>query len=96
MFDHTSRYYALETATIALPDGRVVSYKRRRFLPDGQAMTLLAEIQGAQGERPDHLAQRTLGDPLQYWRIADANNVMNPLELTEDPGSNIRIPLPQP
>jgi hypothetical protein len=96
MFDHTSRYYALETTTIALPDGRVVSYKRRRFLPDGQAMPLLAEIQGAQGERPDHLSQRTLGDPLQYWRIADANNVMNPLELTEDPGSNIRIPLPQP
>lgn len=96
MFDHTSRYYALETATITLPDGRIVSYQRRRFLPDGNALPLLAEIATVQGERPDHLAQRTLGDPLQYWRIADANNAMNPLDLTAEPGRNVRIPLPQP
>ena len=33
MFDHLSRYYNIETTTLALPDGRMVSYVRRRFLP---------------------------------------------------------------
>ena len=35
MFDHTSRYYAIETAALELPNGRVVSYVLRRFLPSG-------------------------------------------------------------
>ena len=95
MFDHTSRYYAIETATLTLPDGRTVAYKRRRFLPAGEEMPLLAEIPVAQGERPDVLAHRTLGDPLQYWRLCDANNVMRPTELTDEPGRAVRVPLPQ-
>jgi hypothetical protein len=95
MFDHTSRYYALETATWTLPDGRVVAYKRRRFLPAGENLPLLVETPVQQGERPDHLAQRTLGDPLQYWRICDANNAMSPTELTDEPGRFVRVPLPQ-
>ena len=95
MFDHTSRYYAIETATLTLPDGRTVAYKRRRFLPAGEEMPLLAEIPVAQGERPDVLAHRTLGDPLQYWRLCDANNVMRPPELTDEPGRAVRVPLPQ-
>jgi hypothetical protein len=96
MFDHTSRYYSIETATITLPDGRTVSYTRRRFLPEGDEMPLLLEVASAQGERPDQLAARTLSDPLQYWRLCDANNVMNPLELTPEQGRSLRVPLPQP
>lgn len=95
MFDYTSRYYAIETATLKLPDGRTVAYKRRRFLPAGEAMPLLAETPVAQGERPDVLAHRTLGDPLQYWRLCDANNLMRPTELTAEPGRAVRVPLPQ-
>lgn len=96
MFDHTSRYYAIETATMKLPDGRTVAYKRRRFLPQGQELPLLVETAVNQGERVDNLAQRTLGDPLQYWRICDANDAMNPLEITAEPGRHVRVPLPQP
>lgn len=95
MFDHTSRYYLIETATLTLPDGRTVAYKRRRFLPAGEEMPLLAETPVAQGERPDVLAHRTLGDPLQYWRLCDANDVMRPTELTDEPGRAVRVPLPQ-
>jgi hypothetical protein len=95
MFDHTSRYYNLDVATMTLPDGRTVSYVRRRFLPQGEEMPLLAEVAVIQGERIDSVAYRTLGDPLAFWRICDANNTMDPQELTEEPSRLLRVPLPQ-
>jgi hypothetical protein len=95
MFDHTSRYYNLEIATLDMPNGRTVSYVRRRFLPQGEEMPLLAEVAVIQSERIDLVAHRTLGDPLAFWRICDANNAMDPQELTEEPGRRLRVPLPQ-
>ena len=53
------------------------------------------EVEVIQGERIDLVAYRTLGDPLAYWRICDANNAMDPQELTEEPGFRLRVPLPQ-
>ena len=58
-------------------------------------MVLLAEIEISQGDRLDLITARTLGDPEQYWRVCDANNAMNPMELTEEIGSRIRVPIPQ-
>jgi hypothetical protein len=95
MFEPTSRYFLLETATFTLPDGRRIAYKRRRFLPRARDLTLLMETAVAQGERLDLIAHRTLGDPLQFWRICDANDAMDPLDLTSEPGRMLRIPLPQ-
>ena len=99
MFDHTSRYYNLDVVTLELPDGRTVSYVRRRFLPQGDEMPLLAEVAVAQGERIDLVSHRTLGDPLAYWRICDANNAMDPQQLVEEaagtPGRLLRVPVPQ-
>jgi hypothetical protein len=96
MFDQSSRYYHLETATHTTMDGRTLAYKRRRFLPRGEGMPLLGEVKVVQGDRLDLIAARTLGDPLHFWRICDANNGMNPPELTEEPGATLRIPVPQP
>jgi hypothetical protein len=95
MFDSTSRYQAVETATLTAPDGRAVAYKRRRFLPRGAELPLIAEVTVAQGDRLDVVTARALGDPEQFWRVADANDAMNPDELTADPGRVLRIPLPQ-
>lgn len=96
MFDFTSRYYSIENAKYTTADGRVVAYKRRRFLPPASALPLLAEVSVAQGERLDLVTFRTLGDPLQFWRIADANETMNPFDLVEPSGQTLRIPVPQP
>ena len=96
MFEHTSRYYRVKTAEYTTPDGRIIAYKRRRFLPQGEAMPLLVEVSVAQGDRLDLIAARTLGDPQVFWRICDANNAMDPLELTAEPGRIIRVPVPQP
>lgn len=95
MFDHASRYYGLDISTMRMSDGRTVAYVRRRFLPQGADLPLLVEVAVAQGERIDLVTYRTLGDPLAYWRVCDANNAMDPQELTAQPGRMLRVPLPQ-
>lgn len=95
MFEHTSRYYDLETATHTTPDGRVVAYKRRRLLPRGEEMSLLAGVSVTRGDRLDLIAARTLGDPEQFWRVCDANDAMNPVVLTAQPGRTLRVPVPR-
>jgi hypothetical protein len=73
---------------------RVVSYKRRRFVPPGATMTTLAEHTVAQGDRLDNLAARYVGDPEQFWRICDTNDVLRPEELTEEVGRTFKVGLP--
>jgi len=47
------------------------------------------------GDRPDLMAARAIGDPEQWWKIADANAVIDPSELTENIGVFVRITLPE-
>jgi hypothetical protein len=96
VFDFTSRYAAIETALHVAADGREIPYKRRRFLPPGEELPLLAEIFVLQGDRLDLVTARTLGVPEAFWRVADANNAVDPFELTEEPGRRLRVPQPQP
>lgn len=100
MFDATSRYAKIEQATIAVadPDGdtRTVTYVRRRFLPATTDQTTLVEHLVVEGERLDNLTARYLGDPTQFWRVCDANEVFRPDELTETPGRTIDIAMPGP
>ncbi|MCR0982755.1 hypothetical protein [Roseomonas populi] len=93
MFDPASRYAALPTAVHTMPDGRAVTYALRRILPDPASLPLLARVNPAEGERLDILAARTLGDPLLYWRICDANAAMDPAALPVA-GQPLAIPLP--
>jgi hypothetical protein len=95
MFDPTSRYFPLPTATLATADGRLVAYKRRRFLPRGAAMPLMVEVTVTEGDRLDLITGRTLGDPEQFWRLCDANDAMNPPDLLAEPGRALRVPVPQ-
>lgn len=97
MFEYTSRYYSLETALWTAPDGRQIAYKRRRFLPAPESMTLHGETTVSQSDRLDHITARTLGDPLLFWWVADANRALNPFALTGEAqiGRRLRIPLPQ-
>lgn len=94
MFDQKSRYASIETASFTLGDGTVVRYVKRRFLPQGGSMPLLTEVRTVQNDRLDQIAYRTLGDPLSFWRIADANNAANPFDLVSEVDVPIRIPVP--
>jgi hypothetical protein len=95
MFEPTSRYAAIGTATFRTADGRDVVYKKRRFLPQGRRLPLVQEITVTQGDRLDLIAARTLGDPEQFWQICDANEAMHPAELTREAGRVLRITFPR-
>lgn len=93
MFEPTSRYYPIETATLTDADGREIAYKRRRFLPVTAPPTL-AEVVVTQDERLDLIAARTLGEPEFFWWICDANRVLDPSELLARSGRRLLIPGP--
>ncbi|BAU12720.1 hypothetical protein LEP3755_32510 [Leptolyngbya sp. NIES-3755] len=95
MFDLNSRYAAIETAQFTLPDGRIVAYKRRRFLPQGRGLPLLVEVTVVDGDRLDLISDRTLGNPLLFWRVCDANDAMQPRQLTQEPNQTLKVPVPQ-
>jgi hypothetical protein len=89
MFFKGSRYAAVGDLTINAADGRAIKYKKTRFTPrtDAQSGHLVH-----QGERLDHISQRYYRDPERFWRIADANQVMWPDELTDKAGRVILVP----
>lgn len=94
-FPFTSRYYGVGTGKLVTADGKTVVYVRRRFVPPPENFALLLEHTVVEGERLDNITASYLGDPEQFWRVCDANNVMRPDELTETVGRKIRITLPE-
>lgn len=94
-FSMNSRYATLERTRLERPDGRVIVYLRRRFVPLSERFSLLREHTVQEGERLDHIAAEYLGDPELFWRICDANNAIRPEALTEEPGRRLRITLPE-
>jgi hypothetical protein len=94
-FSATSRYDAIETQELTGPDGRVIVYIRRRFVPPPERFALLVEHIVETGDRPDTVAAQYLDDSEGFWRICDANNAIAPNELTDTPGRRLRITLPE-
>jgi hypothetical protein len=94
VFDHKSRYYLVPDAVYATAEGDHIAYKRRRFLPQGGAMPLLSLVSIAPGDRLDLIAAHTLGDAEQFWQICDANDCLNPFDLTAEIGATLRVPIP--
>jgi hypothetical protein len=94
LFGPTSRYFGIDTLTYVTPQGITIVYVKRRFLPPQENFQLIQQHTVIQGERLDNIAAQYLGDPTLFWRLCDANNAMNPDELTETAGSTIDITLP--
>jgi hypothetical protein len=98
MFDTNSRYYKIDDTSMTVKDSdgneRRIVYKRRRFVPSTEGTTTLVEHTVIQGERLDNITARYLGDPTLFWRVCDANLILNPDELTAESGSLIKIALP--
>ena len=99
MTDPSSRYYGIAESERVARDGaggvRTVKYLCRRFLPRTDQLVTMLEHRVGQGDRLDNLSARYLGDPLAYWRVADANLELQPETLTDVAGRRIRIALPQ-
>ena len=95
-FTPNSRYADIPIRIYRQPDGRAVPYVSRRFSPQGSTLPLLQETATVEGDRLDLIATRTIGDPEQYWRICDANDAMNPVDLILPVGRRLRVPVPYP
>jgi len=93
-FGPNSRYYGIATGTRVTSDGTVHNYVRRRFIPPPEDYADLTEHAVVQGDRLDNITNLYLGDPEQFWRVADPNNVIDPNELSATLGRRIRITLP--
>lgn len=89
MFFKGSRYERVETNELVDPDGRMILYKKVRFIPETKAQ-LGHHVR--QDERLDHIAQRYYQDPERFWRICDANRAMWPDDLIGEPGRTLSIP----
>lgn len=89
MFFQGSRYEGIETDELIDGNGRVVPFKKVRFIPETHAR--LGHLV-RQDERLDHIAHRYYRDPERFWRICDANRTMRPDDLTAQPGRTILIP----
>ncbi len=94
LFPITSRYYGTGTRMLVVGN-RQVPYLLRRFLPPAGDFTVIRVQVIIDGDRLDNISAATLGDPLAFWRICDANNAMRPDDLTATPGRTIGIALPQ-
>jgi len=95
MFEPTSRYAGIPDSTLERPDGRTVTYRQRRFLPQARDLQELGQETVQPGDRIDLVAGRTIGDPQQFWRVCDANAAVDP-EAIVLPGRRLRIAGPKP
>jgi len=89
MFDRDSRYSKLKPITVNGPNGTPVRIVPIRFIA---AATPVIARRIKQGDRPDLLAYEFFKEPQLFWRIADANEVMRPSELTATLGALTGIP----
>jgi hypothetical protein len=78
MFFKGSRYEKVGTNQITDPTGRVIVYKKIRFIPSTQG---LVGYTVRQGDRLDSIANHTFRDPQRFWRICNANDAMWPDDL---------------
>jgi len=93
-FPPTSRYAAIPVTTHDAGDGSpAIPHLARRICPQVSRFATQYETQIVDSDRRDLLAARHLGDSELWWRLADANGVLDPRSLCE-PGSQIRITLP--
>ncbi|GAB7129699.1 hypothetical protein JCM19000A_42070 [Silvimonas sp. JCM 19000] len=93
-FPANSRYANSETSQLPQADGHNLVYLKRRFVPDPDQYVTLQLYRVVEGDRIDRMAAAVLGDPLQFWRMLDANGCLQAGEL-EEIGRRIRLTLPQ-
>jgi hypothetical protein len=77
-FPPSSRYAGIEITALERPDGQLVPYLRRRFVPDPDALAETGRYAVEDGDRLDRISAARLGDPQQFWRLCDGNRALDP------------------
>lgn len=89
-----SRYRGIVQRTTTLPSGDEVAFIGRRIIPEMARYVPLDRHRTVVGDRIDQVAAGAYGDPLLYWRIADANGDPDTLAACEPTGRLLIVPLP--
>ncbi len=92
MFARGSRYEQIPDSLYTDAQGRQIPYKLMRVIPIEFVTQQVHTVR--QGERLDQIAFHYFGDPLQFWRICDANRGFDPDDL-QQVGRQLVIPIAQ-
>jgi len=57
--------------------GRRVTYRERRFLPESQSFKIRTTIRTQPEDRLDLIAAREMGNSELFWKVCDANQIIN-------------------
>jgi len=87
MFDKKSRYAKVATYAVKDKRGRTVQVVP---VPGAPPQTIIGYHLLKQGQRLDHLAGKYLNDPAGFWRICEANGIIQAEMLSE--AQEIAIP----
>jgi hypothetical protein len=88
----SGRYDTSQRLTYTGSGGRV-AYLAPRMLPQAPAdPPATTSVHADELHRLDLVANRALGNSSLAWRIADANNAMDPFELTVQIGLELKLP----
>jgi hypothetical protein len=90
----SGRYDGCRQLVYVSPSGARIPYLAPRILPGGDAVASGASTTVEAGEvhRLDLVAYRALQNAQLAWRIADANDAMDPFELCARRGIPLRLP----
>jgi hypothetical protein len=93
----SGRYAASAQLTYVTASGAHVAYLDTRILPPGASVASagVTAVRADELHRLDLVAFRTLGNAELAWRIADANDAMDPFELCARTGTSLRLPASQ-
>jgi hypothetical protein len=95
-FPPTSRYADVGVDAYLPGDGTPpIPFLHRRFCPRPDRLSPLYEVAVVEGDRRDLLGATHLGDAELWWRLADANGVVDPRTLTDTVGRKLRVTLPE-
>lgn len=95
-FPPTSRYAPVKVGAWDSGDGSPpVPFLRRRFCPRPDGFAPLYEVRIVEGDRRDLLGAGHVGDAELWWRLADANGVIDPRALADTVGRRLRVTLPE-
>lgn len=89
MFFQGSRYQNVDTTQITDANGRVIRYKKVRFISPTPAVLGHTVVQG---ERLDQISNSYYKDAQRFWRICDANFSLWPDDLVSTANTKILIP----
>ena len=92
MFARGSRYEQVADGLYIDRNKRQIPYKLMRVIPTEFITQQMHRV--GDGERLDQISFRYFADPLQFWRICDANRASEPEEL-ERTGTRLAIPIVQ-